>query len=164
MSIYTLKQGSKCMGLGLLNKHYIIGFRNATTARNVQYKMCPDMSKTPVFISPSLVDNGEDDQQVPAQARGTLVIPKSSFDGGVWAPMNDGGFHLEKLTYNGFALLPVAMGIGIILSNELVDETDDQFIFKALAIPPQFNSHASRRLLVKAESDGVIYPPCDSEF
>jgi hypothetical protein len=140
--MYTIKQGSKTVGLSHRDKHYIIGFDNLATAKKVQYTMHPQPEITllrggGINIGPHLKQLGLNNTSLVLDIGGTLFIPKYK---GSPSPMNDGAYHLGLDKYDEFITYPLTKSIGIVLPYDLTQEDEDEYMFKAHVIEPTFNA------------------------
>ena len=135
---FTLKQGNKTLSMVQNQRHYVIGFKNALTARKVQYSMHPEpkltlIRDTDIYLKDDFDAHGYD-LSLTIDVKATLFIPKCV--GSTLHPMNDGGFHMQQYNDNEFLLLPVEKQLGLILPYELQEENEDEFIFKTCVIDP----------------------------
>ena len=122
-SFYTIKQKSKTLGLCYDDRHYVVGFKNVTIARSVQYSLHPE-AQLSLWKMPLQDPNG------------MLMIPK--YIGSAADPMNDGVFHLDQLSSGEFLKYPSKM-VGIIVPLDLVEENDEHFVFDSFIVDPFFD-------------------------
>lgn len=122
--MFTLKRGSKTVGLFIKDRPYVIGFKSLVHIRAVHYNIHPNPNFTLVKTDP--IEN----ENITAYMNSTLFIPKCQ--GSVLDPLNDGGFHLSKYKAHEFYMLP-HKGVGIITPYKLMDEDRYEFVFKAHA-------------------------------
>ena len=127
-SIYTIKQKNKSLGLCHEDKHYVVGFKNVITARSVQYFLHPE-AKLSMEKNPLQAPNG------------LLFIPKHI--GSPSDPMNDGGFHMEQLSFEEFIGYPSHM-VGIVMPVGLMEEDEQKFIFESYIVDPFFDPYLFR--------------------
>lgn len=136
--IYTLRQGNKTVSLLHQNKHYLLGFTKAITARKVHYSMHPEpafmlVREKEIDISNDLSSAGVD-VKLTIDTCSTLFIPKCV--GSIHNPMNDGGYHLDYVLESEFLLYPVKKNLGIVVPYILEHEDENEFMFKAYIIDP----------------------------
>jgi hypothetical protein len=137
MSAYLLNRGNKSLSHTYKNHTYVIGFKSAITARKVHYSIHPE----PQFMlleGETHIDTRIDGIKISIDTTATLFIPKCK--GSTLLPLNDGGFHLNKIDMNNFVTYPIRRYLGIIIPYDIVEENDDEFIFKSQVIDPVFNS------------------------
>lgn len=130
--MYLLKRGSKTLSMKYNDRHYIVGFKTVLMARKVHYSMHPEPKL--VMVRDDNVTHGITNININLDVNATLFIPKCK--GNVLDPMNDGSFHLSKVSYDNFLLYPFANNIGIIMPYNLEDENEFEFMFKAHVIDP----------------------------
>jgi len=122
--MYVLKRSSKTMSVTHNYSHYVIGFKSSTLARNVHYNIHPE----PQF-------EFYRGQTEATNNLGVLVIPKFK-QGSFLDPMNDGGFHMEKMNYDDFIHLPIKKNLGIIMTFSIEEETSEHFMLKVFVFDP----------------------------
>lgn len=124
--IYTIQRQHDILSIS--RKHqYFIGFKTPNLARKVQYSIHPEPELT-------LVRNENiHKDEVYFDNSAILFIPKCI--GSTLEPMNDGGFHMNKMNENEFYLL-LSKRYGIIIPYDLVAEDQDEFIFKSFVFDP----------------------------
>lgn len=137
--IHTLRQGNKTVSINHRRKHYLLGFQTAITARKVHYSMHPEPKFT--LIRENDIDLSKDLEEVDIKltidTSATLFIPKCK--GSIHDPMNDGGYHLDRVLESDFLLYPVTKNLGIVVPYVLECEDENEFMFKAYVIDPQTN-------------------------
>lgn len=130
--MYTIKQGSKTVGFRYDKRHFIIGFNNPIVARKVQYGLHPEPKFT---LVPDTKIDLSPDVDLLLDTKATLFIPK--FEGSPSDPMNDGMFHLNKMSSVDFLSLPLISNVGVIMPYRLEEESSFEFIYKAQIIEPK---------------------------
>lgn len=120
--MYTLKLGNKTMSLTNNSKFYVIGFQNALHARKVQYSIHSDFNFT------LLRDDNKQKDKLIYDDNATLFIPKCI--GSTLLPENDIGLHLQE--EKDFLSFPVTKQLGIIVAHTLIDEDNNEFVYKSL--------------------------------
>jgi hypothetical protein len=136
--IFTIKQGNKTLSLPHRNSNYVIGFKTAITARKVYYSLDPNPKFTlvrdqDIFLSEELNEKGYD-INLSIDVGATLFIPKCK--GSILEPLNDGGYHLNQIPEKEFISYPLDNRLGIIMPYELIEESIEEFIFKACVVDP----------------------------
>lgn len=137
--MYLLKQGNKTLSLKHYDRHYIVGFKTDVMARKVHYSIHPEpkliiVRDENVLHGKILKSMGLTDMNLNLDVNATLFIPKCK--GSTLEPMNDGGFHLSKVSYESFLLYPFVNNVGIIMPYKLEEENEYEFMFKAQVIDP----------------------------
>jgi hypothetical protein len=66
---------------------------------------------------------------------------------GALHPLNDGGFHVHTLPIHEVYLMPFAKNVGVLLPQELVEESDREMVFGCHIIEPTEDDHAFREAL-----------------
>jgi hypothetical protein len=136
--VYTIQVKNKTISLYHLGAHYVVGFKNVNMVRKVHYSLNPQpnlliVRDTNIDLHDELEVNGYD---IPLKldVNATLFIPK--LKGCFMDPMNDTGFHISEYEENEFLKFPITKNIGIVLPYNLVEETDEEMMFKAYVIDP----------------------------
>ena len=132
--MYTIKQKNKTLSVSHNQKHYIIGFNNIITARKVHYNMHPEPKLVMIRDNKPINLMSKLDHSLTLEISSTLLIPKCHGD--IWAPINDGMFHLLEMNEVEFYNLPLSKKLGIIVPYKLEEETNDDFMFKAYVLDP----------------------------
>ena len=71
----------------------------------------------------------------------------SSGSAGALHPLNDGGFHVHTLPIHEVYLMPFAKNVGVLLPQELVEESDREMVFGCHIIEPTEDDHTFREAL-----------------
>jgi hypothetical protein len=106
-----------------------MGFTKPVMARQVHYNLHPEPQFTLVRGDPIKHED------IVFDTTSTLFVPKCKGD--FLDPMNDAGFHLSQMKTDEFYVLP-AKGVGIIVPYNLIEDSPDEFMFKAHVIDPMF--------------------------
>jgi hypothetical protein len=137
---YTLKQGNKTLGLNCAVKdvHYIVGFRNVTHARYVQYTMhpSPKLVLKRGFYLDRVQSVDDDNQNVVLDHEASLYIPKAEHTGGPHNPLNDGGWHLNVTQLNDLISIPVKNHVGLLLVSDTKSDTRTDIELSCCIIEP----------------------------
>jgi hypothetical protein len=137
--VFTINRGSKTVGFYDTKSPYIIGFRYSRIARNVMHNLHPEPLFTLVrgIEAPSRLsvsDIKKHPVELSIDSNATLFIPK--YEGSSSDPMNDGGFHMETLAIDDFVAYPVTKAVGVILPYVLIEENQEEFIYRSHVIQP----------------------------
>ena len=138
--VYVLRRGCKTVAVRHRGAHYVLGFRKAAEARRVLHNMHPEPEFTLLRdadrdIGPDLGRAGFVDISLSIDVSATLFIPK--LRGDPLDPMNDGGFHIHQHPEDAFLLFPVSNDIGTVVPYSLLDETDEEFVYRSLVMDPK---------------------------
>lgn len=125
--IYTIQQSSKKLSLNHKNKPYFIGFKTVNLARKVQYSLHPEPNILLVRGDPRKFE------EVTFDTNSILFIPKCK--GSIWDPMNDAGFHMNRIDDTEFSL-NLTVRCGLIYPDKLIFEDNEDFIFSASVFDP----------------------------
>lgn len=137
-NIYTLQKGNKHICVYHKKHDYVIGFKNITHARKVNYAI--HINPTPLLLRDTNIDLHQDlydegyDLHLTLDVNSTLFIPKnhtSTID-----PIYDGGICMYGHKDSDFLKLPIENKQGIVIPYKLIDETDEEFMFKSYVIDP----------------------------
>jgi len=132
--IFSINRGYKTFGLTSSKRHYVIGFKNALTARKIMHSLQPEAIPTLLRNEPELLSYAEEGLALTIDSSATLFIPK--FKGAGDDPMNDGGYHINTVEYSDFLMYPVTKNLGVIVPYVLIDESDDEFTYRSHVIDP----------------------------
>jgi hypothetical protein len=134
--VYTLQQKDRTLSVVHKKRNYVIGFKNVTTARKVHYFINPE-PKLLLICNEYIEKQVEMHNQnitIHIDPKATLFIPKMR--GSFLDPMNDANFHMSHHKEDEFLRFPFEKNLGIIMPYELFEESDDEFIFKAVVVDP----------------------------
>jgi hypothetical protein len=132
-NIYTLQQKDRTLSVLHKKRNFVIGFKNVITARKVHYYMHPEPKI--ILICNDYIEKQVDDKvTIHIDAKSTLFIPKMR--GAFLDPMNDGNFHMSQLKEEEFLRFPFLKNLGIIMPYDLVEESEDEFIFRSIVVDP----------------------------
>jgi hypothetical protein len=132
--MHSICRGSTTVSVKSNNINYVIGFKSLSYAKKVQYNIHPEPKIILLKSNVQIVKNEELSIDITIDNEATLFIEKHLGD--VMDPLNDGGFHISTTKINDFILYPNSKNIGIILPFDLLDETENEFIFKSFVIDP----------------------------
>ena len=134
--MFSLKIGNKTMSMLHYQKHYVIGFKNLTIARKVQYTIETNPTLDIVRGDDIKFERtfGDVDLIINLDTTASLFISKCS--GSRWDAINDIGYHLHEYKDEEFFLLPFEKNLGIIVAYNIKEETDDEFMFDSYVIDP----------------------------
>ena len=140
--IHTINQKSQSIGICINKKNFVVGFDNIKIARRVQYCMHPEPKLSlvrgeDIDMSDKFTENGINGVSLTLDVKSTLFIPK--YKGSPADPMNDGGFHIQNHKQIEFMAYPLTKMIGIIIPYHLLDEDENEFMFRAHLIEPFFD-------------------------
>lgn len=130
--MYTICRGNKTVSVKTDNKDYIIGFKNAYIARKVQYNMHPEPKI--ILLKSNTMSIEKENINIYIDNDASLFIQK--LQGDYYNPINDGGYHMKNENLDNFMLFPFTNSIGIIIPYNLIDETNDEYIFKCIVLDP----------------------------
>lgn len=134
--IYTLKSGAKTIGFYTDNRPYVIGFRQAMLARQVQYTISHD----PKF---EFYKDDSFGAKNAMYSHGKLKLQKQTMKSAV-SVHDDVGLHMQAYPYNTFLEMPFKKGVGIIIPHNIEDESEYQITFNVHAVGPFFDSDVCR--------------------
>lgn len=132
--MYTICRGSKTVSVNSNNINYVIGFKSLSYVKKVQYNIHPEPKIILLKSNTQIVKNEGLAIDITIDNEATLFIEKHLGD--ALDPLNDGGFHINTSKIDDFVLYPYSKNIGIILPFDLLDETENEFIFKSIVIDP----------------------------
>lgn len=130
--MYTICRGNKTVGTKSDNKDYIIGYKKVIFARKVQYNIHPEPKI--ILLKSNMTFVEKNNIKVHIDNDASLFVQKHR--GNYYNPLNDGCYHMKIEKLDEFMLFPFTKSIGIILPYNLIDETDDEFIFKCIVLSP----------------------------
>lgn len=128
--VHLVQKGSYTMAYkGRNQRPYAVGFRNASVARSVMWRVDPTERLT-LLRGDSPVSLVEVDSKVKLDIdnEAVLYIPK----GRTREASND--WTLVPVKYEDFVILPVIRNIGIIMPYVLITEDDVEFVFRSHVI------------------------------
>ena len=137
--VYVVRRAGDTLSVRHRGTQYVIGFRRAVEARRVLHNIHPEPEFTLLRdvdrdLGPELTRAGFADLSISIDVSATLFIPK--LRGDALHPMNDGGFHLHQFPEDDFFMFPLSNNIGTVVPYSLVDETEDEFVFRSLVMDP----------------------------
>lgn len=140
--MYTIQQKNKTIGMSHNERHYVVGFKSSKLARKVQYALHPEpklilVRGTDIDLSKDLQNKGINDLSLIVDTEATLFMPK--FKGSSEDPLNDGGYHLHNVLYKDFVTYPFTKMIGVIMPYDLLEENEEEFVFRSHVIEPSFH-------------------------
>lgn len=119
----------------------MLGFRNVFYARTVLHNLHPEprmllLRDVDNDIGPPLISAGYLDAELclNLDVSATLFIPK--LQGNPLHPLNDGCFHIHQYSENEFLTFPLSKNLGTVMPYMLVEENNDEFMFKTLVMDP----------------------------
>jgi len=131
---YTINLGSnRAVGYIDRKRSYIVGFRSAMMARKVMYEIHPKPEMILVRNEKRSVTGPGGDVLLTMES-GTLFIPKSLDS--VYHHLSETGFYMERHEEDAFLSLPDTKKVGLILPYRILEETDEEFIFRANVVNP----------------------------
>lgn len=156
---FIIKHKNQVLGFPHQTRHYVVGFRNVMLARLTQYKINPqpsfrlersqvidisnavdlsleNIAKEYPTIGPLFGQTQEEKGQITIDVGSKLFASKMVHPGGVWDPLNDGGFFLEQVPVENLYMLPFNTNVGVVLPRELIEETDRELVFDCEVIDP----------------------------
>lgn len=137
--MYTLQRNNKTLSTYHQNMHYIIGFKKVTLARKVHYNIHPEPKVLIVRNTNYNTDTVPFDLALSIDTTAELLIPKAPVEkvpeDGVRG-LRDIDFHLAHFDEDYFLSFPVSKNLGIVLASDVYEETEEEFIFKAMVIDP----------------------------
>ena len=138
---YTIRRGNKTVSARLRSTDFVIGFRNPTFARNVMHNLHPEphivlLRDADNDLGPELASAGllDADISLNLDVSATLFVPKAK--GSSLDPMHDGGYHVHTYSEDDFLTFPLSKHIGTVMPYSLLDETEDEFVFRTLIMDP----------------------------
>jgi hypothetical protein len=145
-SIYMIGLGSKNLSVRSRNVDYVIGFNKVMMARAVHYYLppYPELSLVrgeDINLSDRLENIGLHNSRLVIDPAVTLFIPKTK--GTIWHPLNEFGQFLDVKNELEFMTYPMTKGVGIIIPQEIKDETEDEFVIRSFLIEPMSLSYGN---------------------
>ena len=131
-TIYTLQQKDRTLSILHKKRNYVIGFKNVIMARKVHYFMHPEPKL--LLLCNDYLEKDVDNVKIHIDPKGTLFIPK--MNGSFLDPMNDGNFHMAHHKEAEFLSFPFVKNLGIIMPYDLIEESEDEFIFRSVVVDP----------------------------
>jgi hypothetical protein len=128
--MYTICRGNKTVSVKSDNKDYIIGFNKILIAKSVQYNIHPEPKI--ILLRSNIQKIKKEDLSLSIDNDATLFIEKHN--GCALNPINDGGYHINTTKIHEFMLYPYSKNIGVVLPYDLIDENENEFIFKSFVI------------------------------
>jgi hypothetical protein len=161
---YVIRHKTQLVGFPHDNKHYVVGFTNVVLARTLQYTMHPQpifkLERNHVIDISDAVDTALNDMfkiapsmdvkekgRITVDVGSTLWINKMSHPGGVWDPMNEGGFSLHTVDCEYLYMLPFSSNVGVVFPRELTSETAQHLVFDCEVIDPVCSTGHFRKSL-----------------
>lgn len=139
MSVYMIGLGGKHLSVRSMNVEYLVGFEKNLLARKVQYWLppYPELSVVrgdSITVSPASFPLPSPTSKLVMDTSATLFISKTS--GSIWHPMNDIGFYLDVKNEDDFLMYPFTKRAGIIIPQNILSETEDEFVIRSCIIEP----------------------------
>jgi len=140
--MYTLQKGQNILSVWHKRSEYFVAFPKAINARKVHYNihMQPNLlllRDTNIDLHRDLFDNGYD-LHLTLDVKSTLFIPKNRQK--CIDPIYDAVFTMVQVEESDFLKVPIKSDKGIVVPYDLLDETDDEFMFRAYVIDPIVNT------------------------
>lgn len=141
--IYMINCKNKSVGITSMNKHYVIGFKNASIARNVMYSMHPEKKPYMLANEPNLFTDEKTKAELMIDNKATLFIPKYNSADPASTYLQETGYYIHTVKYEDFVVYPVTHALGVIIPYVLLNEELDEFMYRSHVIDPQMNLHLS---------------------
>jgi hypothetical protein len=139
--IHLLSIDTAPIGLQYKNKKYVIGFARSHMARKVQYNMTMPVSKAISLLpglEPMMVKHDHSKVLV-LDKDATLFVGKKADK--ITDNIMDHGICLDRMREEDFLNLPFYGSFGIIMPTKLIDESQEEFTFRCVAIDPVFDEN-----------------------
>lgn len=138
--IYTLQKGDTCLSVMHRRIQYLVGFQKVMHARKVHYSihMNPQLlllRDTNIDLHGDLMENGYD-LNLTLDVHSVLFVPKNTTS--CMDAIYDGCFTMRSVKETDFLKIPIfnPSPTGIIMPYDLIDETEDEFMFRSYVIDP----------------------------
>lgn len=140
--VYSLQKGNKMLSVLHRRTEYLVGFSKVMNARKVHYSihMHPQLillRDTNIDLHQDLFDKGYD-LHLTLDVKSTLFIPKNKQK--CIDPIYDAVFTMVQMEERDFLQLPIKSDKGIVVPYELLDETEDEYMFRSYVIDPLITS------------------------
>ena len=132
MQAYMIHKNNKMIGFYHMNKPYVVGFKNAHIARNVMYHLPLEPSFTLLQRNPIMYQDSQTGVDIRVDNEATIFIPKTQF----LSLSKDEGYYLLGMDYEEFVVYPYTKNIGVILPYVLLDENEEEFVYRSHVIEP----------------------------
>lgn len=129
---YMIHKNNKMIGFYYKNKPFVIGFKSAPIARNVMYHLPVEPTFTLLPSNPKVLQNESLGIDLLIDNEATLFIPKTDF---LSLPKEE-GYYLLDMEYQEFLIYPYTKNIGVIIPYVLLDENEEEFIYRSHVIDP----------------------------
>lgn len=143
--MYTIKQGNKSLSVTHNNHYYVVGFANIRMARKVQLNLHPEPYVSLRRENTSTIEIMNDSITLDTES----IVTIQKFRGSADNPLNDGGYYIGTHPETEFLSYPIDKMVGIIMPYDLVDEDENELIFKSHVIDPFFNADYYKSSLKK---------------
>lgn len=140
--ISTISKNNKNIGFYHKYKPYVIGFKNPNVARKVMYNMHPEPIFTLLTGNPREELDYNYNKHITIDNEAVLFIPKSEYR--IFTLPEHNLYYLENVEYEEFIIYPYTKNIGIIIPYLLIDETDEEILFRSHTIDPIDSSYFLR--------------------
>lgn len=138
-TISTIAKDNKTVGFYHKNKPYVIGFRNAHVARKVMYTMHPEPVFSLITSNPVKINDEHSGLDILIDSEATLFIPKSEYKQFTLPDYNL--YYIDPVDYDTFTTYPYTKNIGIILPYVLMDETEEELVYRSHMVLPVYTSY-----------------------
>lgn len=138
-NVYTIAKDYKTVGFYHKKKPYILGFRNAHIARNIMYRMHPEPLFSLITNQPTLVEDEGHNVELLIDSEATLFIPKSEYN--LFTLPEHNLYYVNRVNYEEFVMYPYTKNLGVILPYVLIDESEEEFIYRSHVIDPMDASY-----------------------
>ena len=154
-SIHTLTIDSSPIGLAYGSKRYVIGFGKYLHARKVQYDMCMPLHKALTLlpgIEPMRIRH-DIDRILVVDKEATLFITKKNDEKAKVDNVMDYSICLDRMDENDFMNLPFDGVYGLIIPTILLDESEEEFTFRCVAIDPVYDEDEDFKEILRRAFD-----------
>lgn len=132
--IFTLNQNNRSLSVVHKEKHYVIGFKNITLARKIYFTIEKNPNIDIIRYNDIKSKLKDFNITINFDTEATLFIKKK--EGAVWSSMFDVGYYINEYKDNEFFLFPIEKQLGIVMPYKLEEETEYEYMLKALIIDP----------------------------
>lgn len=138
-TISTIAKDYKTVGFYHNKKPYVIGFRNAQVARSVMYNIHPEPLLSLITSNPTKIVDEHNRIELMIDNEATLFIPKSEYK--LFTLPQHNLYYIDTVNYEEFVMYPYTKNLGIIIPYVLLDESEEELIYRSHVIDPADTSY-----------------------
>lgn len=138
-TISTIAKDYKTVGFYHRQKPYVIGFKNAHVARSVMYNMHPEPLFSLITSNPTKIVEQQNGVELVIDSEATLFIPKAEYK--IFTLPEHNLYYIDTVNYEEFVMYPYTKNLGVIIPYVLIDESDEELIYRSHVIDPTNTSY-----------------------